>query len=74
MANVTMSIDDDLLKKSRQYASRRNTSLNALIRQLLKKTVDSDSQEWLNECISLMDQVDSNSKGKKWTRSDLHER
>ena len=74
MANVTMSIDDELLKKSRQYASSRNTSLNALIRQLLKKTVDSNSQEWMNECIFLMDQVGGNSEGKKWIRSDLHER
>jgi len=74
MANVTMSIDDELLKKSRKYAARHNTSLNALIRQLLKNEVESGSKEWLDECISLMDQIDVTSDGKKWTRSDLYER
>lgn len=74
MANITMSIDDELLKKSRKYAARHNTSLNALIRQLLKKEVGFGSKEWLNECLSLMDQIDVNSEGKKWKRSDLYER
>jgi ribonuclease D len=74
MANVTLSIDDDLLKKGRKYASKHNTSLNALIRRLLKMTVDSDSDQWLEECFSLMDQTSANSSGNKWKRSDLYER
>jgi len=74
MANVTLSIDDDLLKKGRTYAAKHNTSLNALIRRLLKITVDSDSNQWLAECFSLMDQTKANSDGKKWLRSDLYER
>ena len=74
MANVTLSIDDDLLKKGRQYASKHNTSLNALIRRLLKMTVESDTDQWLEECFSLMDQTGANSNGNMWKRSDLYER
>lgn len=74
MANVTISIDDDLLKKGRKYASKHNTSLNALIRRLLRITVESDSDHWLEECFSLMDQANANSDGKKWERSELYER
>jgi hypothetical protein len=74
MANVTISIDDDLLNKCRKYASKHNTSLNALIRRLLRITVDSDSDHWLEECFSLMDQANANSDGKKWDRSELYER
>jgi len=74
MANVTMSIDDDLLKKSRKYAAKHNTSLNALMRRLLKKTVESGSYDWLEECFLLMDQSRGDSGGKKWKRSDLYDR
>lgn len=74
MGNVTISINDDLLKKSRKYATKRNTSLNALIRRLLRMTVESDSDQWLDECFSLMDQANANSGGKKWKRSDLYDR
>jgi len=74
MANVTISIDDDLLKKGRKFARTHNTSLNALIRRLLKNTVESGSTDWRDEWFSLMDQVNANSKGKKWKRSDLYER
>ena len=74
MANITLSIDDDLLKKSRKYASKNNTSLNSMIRQLLKNAVESGSREWLDECFQLMDEANGNSKGKKWKRSELYER
>jgi len=74
MANVTISIDDDLLKKGRKYASKHNTSLNALIRRLLRMTVESESDHWLEECFSLMDQANVSSGGKKWDRGDLYER
>ncbi len=74
MANVTLSIDDDLLKKGRKYAARHNTSLNALIRRLLKITVESDSNHWLEECFTLMDQASGDSNGKNWKRGDLYDR
>jgi len=35
MANVTLAIEDKLLEKSRQYASQRGTSLNAILREML---------------------------------------
>jgi predicted HicB family RNase H-like nuclease len=49
MANVTISIDDKLLKEGRKYAKSHGTSLNALIRQLLSGTVQSSSDDWLQE-------------------------
>jgi plasmid stability protein len=74
MANVTISIEDDLLKKGRKYAQKHNTSLNAMIRRLLRKTVESESNHWLDECFSLMDQANVNSGGKKWDRGALYDR
>lgn len=74
MPNVTISIDDKLLKKGRKYAEKRGTSLNALIRDLLKKKVDQNSEDWLQELFEFADKKSGNSRGKKWKREDLYER
>lgn len=73
MPNITFSIEENLLKKGREYARKHRTSLNALIRKLLKDTVDS-SDNWLEECFTQMDRAQGNSAGKKWTREELHDR
>lgn len=73
MKNVTISLDDEILKAGREYARRHNTSLNALIRKLLAQTVLPDSQNWLEECFALMDQANANSRGQKWNREDLYD-
>lgn len=72
MPNITISLDDDLIKESRDYAKKHNTSLNNLIRVLLKKTVSSSGSNWLDECFRLMDQANINSDGLKWSREDLY--
>lgn len=73
MANITISLDDDLLAAGRQYAKSHNTSLNALIRQLIKKNVRPDLQNWLDAGFRLMDRADINSGGKQWKREDLYD-
>ena len=73
MANVTISIDDKLLKEGREYAGKQGTSLNSLIRQLLSKTVAPTPNDWLEECFRLMDRAQGNSKGEKWSREDLYD-
>jgi hypothetical protein len=73
MANVTISIDEELLKEGRRYANMHGTSLNSLIRQLLSKTVTAASNDWLEECFRLMDRAKGDSKGEKWNREDLYD-
>jgi len=73
MPNVTISIEETLLKKGREYARKHRTSLNALIRKLLKDSVDT-SNEWLTESFKLMDKANGNSQGKRWKREELYER
>ena len=73
MPNVTISIDEETLKASREYAKRHKTSLNALIRRLLEQRVRQRSTDWVAECFSLMDQVAASSRGKKWTRDELYD-
>lgn len=73
MPNITISLDEHLLKSGRQYAQKHHTSLNALIRNLLEQTVRNDSTQWIEECFSLMDRANVHSKGKRWKREDLYD-
>lgn len=73
MPNITISLDETLLKTGRKYAEKHGTSVNALIRNLLEKTVKSDSEDWIDECFSLMDRAAVKSTGKRWKRGDLYD-
>ena len=73
MPNITISLDESLLKSVRQYAQMHGTSVNALIRSLLEKTVRNDPNQWIEECFSLMDRANVQSKGARWQREDLYD-
>lgn len=73
MPNITISIDEDLLKSGRLYAEKHQTSINALIRKLLENTVRTQSEAWLDECFQLMDRINVNSNGKRWRREELYD-
>ena len=51
MPNITISLEESLLKTGRRYAERHQTSLNALIRTLLEATVRDQSKDWLEAGI-----------------------
>jgi len=72
MKNVTLSIDDDILKIGREYARRHNISFNAMVRQLIEQTVKSSSDKWLYDTFSLMDKLNVSSEGESWTRDELY--
>ena len=72
MPNITISLDEDLLKSGRRYAEKHQTSMNALIRKLLEQTVRFQSEAWLEECFNLMDRSGGDSKGRRWQREDLY--
>lgn len=72
MKNITLSIDNDVLRAGREYAKKHNISFNALIRRLLEQTVLKSSHDWIDECLQLMDKAKANSQGKKWKRKDLY--
>lgn len=71
MANVTLSIPDDLLKSGRRYAQARGTSLNALVRDLLKETVSSPESA-VDSMIERLRKSAGDSKGERIQREELH--
>ncbi|MCZ2390795.1 MAG: hypothetical protein LC113_06920 [Acidobacteria bacterium] len=72
MKNITLSADEDLLKAGREYARSHNTSLNGLIRKLLRQAVGRKQNRWLDDTFELMDKANVSSKGERWTRDDLY--
>ena len=45
MANLTLAIDDDLLRRARVRAAEQGTSVNAVVRELIEGHSSSDRAE-----------------------------
>jgi hypothetical protein len=70
--NITLALDEKIIRKGRKYALKHNLTLNSLVRRLLEKTVDADSSDWLEECFTKMDKIDLPKKIEKWNRKELY--
>ena len=74
MKNVTLALDEETLEAGRSYAQRHQTTLNALVRELLMKTVVADREAAVREMFRLMDAHPGHSRGQRWTREELYAR
>jgi hypothetical protein len=72
VANVTLALDDGLLTKSREYAARSGTSLNALIKDLLSDAVEPQQSTWFDDFCNIADKAHGNSNGWKFNREETH--
>ena len=72
MKNITLSIDEDILRAGREYARSRNMSFNALVRRLIEQAVVPRADRWLDDTISLMDRAGVKADGERWTRDELY--
>lgn len=75
MANLTLSVDEGLLRRARELALRENTSVNALVRDFLTRYVDARSRrlQALDALAEVAERTGSRSEA-PWTRESLHER
>ncbi len=73
MANLTLSIPDDLLSKARKYAALKGVSLNALIREFLEDLTGREEQ--LRKATQKFLKLSEVHKGQleKWKREELYE-
>jgi plasmid stability protein len=77
MTNLTVSIDEGLLKRARIRALEQDTSVNALIRDYLEDLADqAKPQDGIRAILALARRSRSGSGpvGRTWTRDELHER
>lgn len=74
MRNVTIALDEKTLAAGRSYAQSNGTSLNAMIRRLLRQTVmNRDSDSRLREFFSIADRARPDSRGRRWKREALYD-
>jgi hypothetical protein len=77
MANLTLSIDENLLRRARIRALERDTSVNALVRGYLEDLAAEAKQiDGIQGLLELAQSTSSGSGlgGRDWTRDELHDR
>ena len=73
MPNVTIALNETLLRASRDYAQRHGTSLNALIRDSLEEKVGKAKAQSLQAFFDSVDKCPGHSRGWKWNREEIYE-
>ena len=76
---VTLTLDDDLVKKVRKIAAERDTTLTGMVREYLEKTaaIEASSGRKRRERAALersFETIGVHIGKRTWTRADLHVR
>lgn len=76
MGNLTITVDDESLKKARIRALQEGTSVNALLREFLDSYsgVSREQRKAVSRIAGLSRASHSRRDGLKWNRDELHER
>lgn len=74
MANLTLTIDDDVLRKARTRAAAEGTSVNAVVRRQIESYagVGEDRRRAVMTILDLARTTQAGSGGRTWTRDDLY--
>jgi plasmid stability protein len=76
MANLTLTIDEDVLRRARIKAIEEHTSVNAVVREFLESYARKDEQRRaVQELLKLAERSKASSgpEGRTWKREDLYE-
>jgi plasmid stability protein len=76
MANLTITIDDEVLRRARMRAVEQDTSVNGVVREYLEAYAAA-GQTWEQVAaviLRLSEQARSGRGEARWTRDELHER
>lgn len=76
MVNLTITVEDEALKKARMRALEQGISVNALLREYLESYagVRSEQLNAVREIIALSRTSESRRGQRKWKREELYER
>lgn len=77
MSNITMTLDDDVIKKVKRSAVEKNTTLKGLVRDYLTgiaRREDQRREEVIAQLYEIMNSSNMKVGEITWTRDDLHER
>ncbi|MFT3901397.1 MAG: hypothetical protein QM728_14280 [Gordonia sp. (in: high G+C Gram-positive bacteria)] len=78
MANLTITVDEETLKRARIRAIERGESVNQYLADRLREYADDDQvrqrkTEAARRFIALSEELKGSSGGRGWTREDLYE-
>jgi plasmid stability protein len=76
MANLTITLDDELLRRARMRALEQDTSVNALLRDYLEAfAATGTTWDQSTDAILQLSARSRSARGdRRWTRDELHER
>jgi hypothetical protein len=76
VANLTVTIDDELLRRARLRALEAGTSINAVLREYLEAFAGAQAgrEAAVRSLLDLSRKAKSRRGGRTWSREDLHER
>lgn len=74
--NLTITVEDEVLKRARMRALEENTSVNAILREYLESYAGvAAGRAAALEHLLLLSQTTKTARGAaRWTRDELHER
>ncbi len=76
MANLTIVLDDEVLKRARLRALEQGTSVNSVVREYLEaySRVRPEREAAVANLLSLSQSAKARRGRRRWTRDQLHER
>jgi len=75
MANLTLAIDDEVLRRARLRALEQGKSVNSLLREYLEAFAGTRTREKaVSELLNLSKRARSRRGDVTWSRDELHER
>lgn len=76
MANLTITVDEETLKKARMNALAQNTSVNRILREYLESYagVHPTQEAAVRRIIALSRKAESRRGDQPWNRNEIHER
>ena len=77
MPNITLSVDEETIKKVRRIAIERDTTLTAMVREFLRSVAASEAPE-RQRAVDRLEQsfhsLERHMGPRRWRRDELHER
>lgn len=73
--NITLSVDDEIVRKARRHAEAMGTSVNQLVREYLEQLAGKrDPRELAEKLERLSEQAHGDRRGWKFNREEIHDR
>lgn len=75
MTNLTLVVDDEVLRRARVRAIEQGTSVNAAVREFIGDFADGRDEQWeaRRRLLELSEGSAASSEGRRWNRAELYE-